>query len=75
MILMGLLWSRIMLCSLECENEMLHQSFVDLSIRCFKFGVSNVKASDTIPLIDDQLTDEVYGLMIVLCCWTVVCYL
>ena len=64
-----------MIYSLEYVNEMLHQSLVDLSIGCFEFGIFGARASDTIPLIDDYLTYKVYSLMIVLCCWTIVCCL
>ena len=53
------------------ENEMLHQSLVGY----FEVDTLSARASDTILLIDDQLTDEVHGLMIMLCCWTTVCCL
>ena len=55
-----------MLTSLECENEVLCQQLADLSIGCFEVNTPSPRASDTIPFIDDQLTDEVHGLMIVL---------
>ena len=75
MILMGLLWSRVMIVDRSVRMRVLHQPLADLSIGCFEVSTSDVKASDTIPLTDNQLADEVHGLMIVLYCWTVVCCL
>ena len=34
--------------------RVLHQPLADLSIGCFEVGISNVRASDVVPLIDDQ---------------------
>ena len=34
------------------------------SIGCFKVGTSDVRASDVVPLIDDQAKDGDHGLMI-----------
>ena len=75
MILMGLLCplrSRVYAHNSEHGNKMLHQPLADLSIGCFEVGVSGARASDIIPLKDNQLIDEVHGLMIMLCCWTIV---
>ena len=33
---------------------MLYQPLADLSIGCLKVGISDVRASDVVPLIDDQ---------------------
>ena len=33
---------------------MLHQPLADLSIGCPKVGISDVRASDVVPLLDDQ---------------------
>ena len=33
--------------------RMLHQPFADLSIGCLKVGISDVRASDVVPLLDD----------------------
>ena len=49
---LGLLWS--ILCSSECENEMLHQPLTDLSIGCLEVGISDVRASNVVPSLDDQ---------------------
>ena len=40
--------------SLEYENNVLHQQLLDLSLKCFKVGTFDVRASDVVPLIDDQ---------------------
>ena len=34
--------------------RMLHQPFADLSIGCLKIGPFDIRASDIVPLIDDQ---------------------
>ena len=59
-----------MLAAQGVRMRVLYQPLIDLSIGCFEVGISSARASDTILLIDDQLTDEVNGLMIMLCCWT-----
>ena len=41
----------------ECENEVLCQKLTNLSIECFDVDTPSVRASDIIPLIDDQLTE------------------
>ena len=61
-----------MLVAQGVRTRVLYQPLADLSLGCFEVDVSGARASDIIPLIDDQLTDEVHGLMIVLCYWTVV---
>ena len=55
-----------MLVAQGMRMRVLYQSLANLSIGCFEVGVYGARASDTIPLIDDQLIDEVHGLMIVL---------
>ena len=34
--------------------RVLHQLLADLSIGCFEVGTPDVRASDVVPLIDDQ---------------------
>ena len=51
---MGLLWSRVMIAARSVRIRMLHQPLADLSIGCFEVGTSDVRASDVVPLIDDQ---------------------
>ena len=53
-------------CNSKCENEVLPQQLVDLILECFEVGTSAARTSDTVPLTDDQLADEVHGLMIML---------
>ena len=64
-----------MLTAQGVRMRMLYQPLVDLSIGCFEVGVSGTRAFNTIPLIDDQLTDEVHDLRILLYCWTAICCL
>ena len=64
-----------MLAAQDIRMRVLYQPLADLSIGCFEVGVSGARAFDTLPLIDDQLTDEVHSLIIMLCCWIIVCYL
>ena len=54
MILTGLLWSRVMIAAQSVRMRVLYQTLADLSIGCFKVGTSNVRASDVVPLLDDQ---------------------
>ena len=54
MILTGLLWSRVMIAARSVRMRVLHKPLADLSIGCFKISTSDVRASDTVPLIDDQ---------------------
>ena len=54
MILMGLPWSRIMITARSIRMRVLHQPLADLSIGCFEVGTSSVRASDVVPLLDDQ---------------------
>ena len=49
---LGLLWNYV--CNSECENNVLHQQLPNLSFEYFKIGVSGARASDVVPLIDDQ---------------------
>ena len=53
-ILMGLLWSRVMIVARSVRMRVLYQPLVDLSIGYSGVGTSDVKASDVVPLIDDQ---------------------
>ena len=57
-------------CSLECENNVLHQQLPNLSFEYFKIGASGARASDAIPLIDDQLEGGVHSLTLelMICC-------
>ena len=48
--------------------RMLHQPLENLSIGCLEVDTLSARASNTILLIDDQLTDEVHVLMILLYC-------
>ena len=68
MILTGLLWDRVMIATRSVRVRVLHQPLADFNIRYFKVGTFSARASDTILLIDDQLTDEVHVLMILLYC-------
>ena len=54
MILMGLLWSRAIITAWRARMRVLYQLLVDLSIGCFEVGTSDVRASNVVPLIDDQ---------------------
>ena len=40
--------------SSECETNVLHQQLPNLSLECFKIATSGTRASDVVPLIDDQ---------------------
>ena len=68
MILTGLLWGEVMIAAQSVRVRVLHQPLADFNIRYFEVGTSSARASDTILLIDDQLTDEVHVLMILLYC-------
>ena len=63
MILMALLWSRVILVAQSVLMRVLYV-LAYLSIGCFKVGTSDVRASDVVPLIDDQAKDGDHGLMI-----------
>ena len=54
MILTGLLWSGVMIAARSVRMRVLHQPLADLSIGCFEVGTSSVRASDVVPLLDDQ---------------------
>ena len=54
MILMGLLCSGVMITVWSVRMRVLHQPLVDLTIGCFEVGTSDVRASDVVPLVDDQ---------------------
>ena len=54
MILMGLLCSRVMIAACSVRMRVLHQPLTDLSIGCLEVGISNVRASDIVRLVDDQ---------------------
>ena len=41
--------------SSECENNVLHQQLPNLSLKYFKVGTSGARASDVVPLIDNQI--------------------
>ena len=43
-----------MIITRSLSMRVLYQPLVDLSIECFKVGTSDVRASDIVPLIDDQ---------------------
>ena len=43
-----------MIAARSVRMRVLHQPLADLSIGCFKVGTSDVRASDVVPLIDDQ---------------------
>ena len=53
MILTGLLWSRVMITTRSVRMMVLYV-LAYLSIGCFKFGTSDVRASHVVPFIDDQ---------------------
>ena len=50
MILMGLLWSRVII----VDQRVLYQPLTDLSIGCFEVGTHGAGTSNVVPLIDDQ---------------------
>ena len=54
MILMDLLCSGVMIAAWSVRIRVLHQPLVDLSIGCLEVGISDVRASDIICLVDDQ---------------------
>ena len=54
MILTGLLWSRVMIIAQSVRMRVLYQPLTDLSVGWFEVGISDVRASDVVPLIDDQ---------------------
>ena len=54
MILMGLLCSRVMIAAWSVRIRVFHQPLADLSIRCLEIGISDVRASDVVPSVDDQ---------------------
>ena len=54
MILMGLLWSRVMIATRSVRMRVLHQPLADLSIGCLEISPFDIRASDIVPLIDDQ---------------------
>ena len=64
-----------MLAAQSVRMKVFYQPLIDLSLGCFEVDTPGAKAYDTILLIDDQLTDEIHGLIIVLCFWTVVYWL
>ena len=53
MILMGLLWSRVMIAAQSVRMRVLYQPLIDWSIGCFEVGTYDVRAYDVVPLIDD----------------------
>ena len=54
MILMGLLCSRVMIAAWSVRMRVLHQPLADLSLGCLEVGISDVRASDVVPSVDDQ---------------------
>ena len=54
MILTGLLWSRVMIAARSVRMRVLHQPLADLNIGYFEVSTSSVRASDVVPLLDDQ---------------------
>ena len=40
--------------SSKCKMRVLHQPLADLSIGCLEVGISDVRASDVVPSVDDQ---------------------
>ena len=40
--------------SSKCKMRVLHQPLVDLNIGYFEVGTSSVRASNAVPLLDDQ---------------------
>ena len=50
--------------SSEYENKVLYQKLIDLSVGFFDIDTSGTRASNIVPLIDDQLTDGVYVLIL-----------
>ena len=53
-VLTCLLWSRVLLAAHSVRIRVLYQPLTDLGIGCFKDGISDVRISDVVPLIDDQ---------------------
>ena len=51
---MGLLCSIVMIAAWSVRMRVLHQPLADLSIGCLEVGISNVRASDVVPSVDDQ---------------------
>ena len=51
---MGLLCSRVMIAAWSVRMRVLHQPLADLSIGCLEVGISDVRASDIVCLVDDQ---------------------
>ena len=51
---MGLLCSRVMIVAWSVRMRVLHQPLADLSLRCLEVGISDVRASDVVPSVDDQ---------------------
>ena len=43
-----------MLVARSVRIRVLYQPLADLSIGCFEVSTSNIRASDVVPLIDDQ---------------------
>ena len=41
-------------CSLKCENNVLHQQLPNLSFKCFRISTFGARASNVVLLIDDQ---------------------
>ena len=40
--------------SYDCSSSVFHQPFADLSIECLEVGISDVRASDIVRLVDNQ---------------------
>ena len=53
-ILTGLLWSGVMIAARRVRVRVLHQLLADFNIGYFEVGTSSVRASDVVPLLDDQ---------------------
>ena len=43
-----------MIVAWSVRMRVLHQLLTDLSIGCLEVGISNVRASDVVPSVDDQ---------------------
>ena len=54
MIIMGLMWSGVIITARSVRMRVLHQPLEDLSIGYFKVGTSSIRASDVVPLLNDQ---------------------
>ena len=54
MILTGLLWSRVMIAAWSIRMRVLYQPLTDLNLGCLEVGISDVRASDVVPSVDDQ---------------------